>query len=202
MPEPAPAGDWLTEGPGPDASDEAGVAWDVVRTLALWEADVWVPAVLDHACGEGTGLAAVPWTDAEIGPLVPPLPHEGATAVLVAGPEAVMVLVATLRPHLPDEELTAAMLAALDASLPGGRQAALVVVGPPGSDGYGRLSRAGRTPLADGRAAGDEIDALGWTTWSDLVSLAADLAEEADAGRADAVHRLVQDLQGSAVLGS
>lgn len=191
-------GRWLVEGPGPGASDEAAVAWEVFRTLALWNADVWVPAMLDRACGEGTELAAVDWGPGSVTPMGPELRFEGITALAVECPQAVVVVAATLRPHVTEEELREGMLAALEASMAGGRLAAMIVASPDHTTGLARLDRAGEWELANGQPLGDEIDALGWTSWSDLLGLAIDLAEEADGGRADAVRRTVADLQATA----
>ena len=161
-----------------DARRPDRLTWNVFRTLALWDTDVWMPRLLEIACGEGSPLQALEWSGASVLPWATGSASEDTADVAVDGPEAVVVARTTLRRDRLVAELGADGPEALAADL-GARERALVVVVPPGA----------RDPGADLGAA------AGWLTWRDLGVLALDLAEEADELRAEQVHRLAGDLQ-------
>jgi hypothetical protein len=206
--------EWLIDADDPLLTDDrlARVAapsrpdrltWNTFRTLALWDADVWVPRLLSVACGPDNVLSPLEWAGASVLPwAVGPFGDEAAhdfTDVVIDGPGAYVVLACTIRTDPQEEELRAAALAALDGSLHGGRQAGLVVVTPPGGSHVGaRLEMATDVALRDGRSAADLLaDAIGSTIWPDLGRLALDLAEEADPDTVpgEVVHQLVTELQ-------
>ena len=161
-----------------DAARPDRLTWNVFRTLALWDTDVWVPRLLEMACGDGTVLPTLEWAGASVLPWATGLVLDDAADVVIDGPRAMVVARATLRLDVPLAELGGGALEAVTDAL-GTRQSALVVVVPPEAP----------DPGADlGRAAG-------WLTWRDLGVLALDLAEEADELRAEQVHRLAGELQ-------
>jgi hypothetical protein len=153
------------------------LAWNAFRTLALWDTDVWVPRLLQIACGDASPLPALEWAGGSVLPWATGLPLEHTADVVLDGPEAVVVAGATFRTDLSLAELRAGVGPAMGDTLQGGRQTGLMVVVPPDA--------------ADHAAAVD----TGWLTWRDLGVLALDLAEESDELRSEQVHRLVGDLQ-------
>ena len=153
------------------------LAWNTFRTLALWETDVWVPRILGIACGEGTPLSAVEWSGASIVPWAAGLELDGVTDVVLDGPEALVVVGATLAPDFPPGEPP--QLLELVAEAAGAREAGFLAVVAPGSEGV-EVTGDGRT---------------GWLTWAELGTVALDLAEEGDELRGEQVHRLVDELQ-------
>lgn len=173
------------------------LAWNVFRTLALWETDVWVPRLLDVACGLGNPLAALEWSGASVIPWATGLALDDAADVLLDGPEALIVVVTTLRSDVGVEELQAGVLEAAAATVPGGKPAGFVAVVPPGAaDLEGRLDEATAGDRLAGGGADEPVTGVaGWLTWPELGTLALDLAEEADDLRTEQVRRLVSDLQ-------
>jgi hypothetical protein len=171
----------LTDAAMARVADEARpdrLAWNAFRTLALWDTDVWVPRLLQIACGDASPLPALEWAGGSVLPWATGMPLEHTADVVLDGPEAVVVAGATFSTDLALGELKAGVGPALG-GLQAGRQTGLVVVIPP--------------DVADSAAA-PEGDA-GWLTWRDLGVLALDLAEESDELRAEQVHRLVGELQ-------
>ncbi len=162
------------------------LAWNTFRTLALWETDVWVPRLLDVACGPGNPLSALEWSGTSVVPWATQVALDEAVDVLLDGPEALVVAVATLQADLDGDALRAAGREAVAGSSPAGKAAGLVAVLPPDGDEGEPLDEAA-AELPEGT--------VGWVTWAELGALAVDLAEEADELRAGQVHRLVSDLQ-------
>jgi hypothetical protein len=173
------------------------LAWNTLRTLALWDSDAWVAPMLEVACGAGNPLSALDWTAASVVPWFVGLDSREVVDVVVDGPEAYVVCACTLVPNPPDEDLRAAAVAALDGSLHGSRAAGLVVIAPPGSDDLpDRLALATEVELHDGRLAYDLLEgSMGWVSWPELGRLALDLAEEGDPGPSEHVRQLVTQLQ-------
>ena len=154
------------------------LAWNTFRTLALWETDVWVPRVLGIACGEGTPLAAVEWSGASVVPWAAGLELDGVTDVVLDGPEALVVIGATLAADFPASE-PPALLEVVAEAAGESREAGFLVVVAPGAEDV-EVTGDGRT---------------GWLTWTELGTVALDLAEEGDELRGEQVHRLVDELQ-------
>jgi len=170
------------------------LAWNTFRTLAEWETDVWVPRMLDIGLGVPNPLSEREWASSSVQPWATGLELDTGTDVLIDGPAALVVCVATFQPVPPSGEIRGAMLKAVgDAGL-GGRQPAFLAVVP---------SRDDETQLEsalEAAASGDGLDALagavGWVTWHELGELALDLAEEEEESlRADQVSLLVDQLQ-------
>ena len=189
---------WLVDAENPLLTESALVrvddparpdrlAWNAFRTLALWETDVWVPRLLDVACGPDNPLSALEWSGTSVIPWATQAALDDAVDVLLDGPESVVVAVATFSPDVGVDALRAAAGEAAAGSSPGGKQAGFVAVLPPDAGG-------GEAPLDEAAAALPD-GAVGWLTWRDLGALAVDLAEEGDELRAGQVHRLVSDLQ-------
>lgn len=153
------------------------LAWNTFRTLALWETDVWVPRLVGIACGEGSPLSAVEWSGASVLPWAAGLAADGVSDVLVEGPEAVIVVGATLAADLGTVDVAAYLTELAEAAA--GRDYGFVAVLAPGA--------SGSAVTDDGRT--------GWLTWAELGTVALDLAEEGDELRAEQVHRLVDELQ-------
>ena len=161
-----------------DATRADRLAWNTFRTLALWETDVWVPRVLGIACGEGTPLAAVEWGGASIVPWAAGLELDGVTDVVLDGPEALVVIGATLAADFPASE-PPGLLEVVAEAAGESREAGFLVVVAPGAEDV-EVTGDGRT---------------GWLTWTELGTVALDLAEEGDELRGEQVHRLVDQLQ-------
>ena len=152
-----------------------------------------MPRLLDIGLGGDHPVADVEWSGASVQLWATGLELDSGTDVLIDGPEALVVGVATLQQAPPSGETRGAMTKAVaDASL-GGRQAAFIAIVPTRDD-EAQLQAALETA-----ASGDDMDALtdaaGWVTWHELGELALDLAEEADPLRDDQVHLLVTQLQ-------
>lgn len=202
-------GPWLVDLASPLLSDPASLtllddpsrpdrlAWNAFRTLALWDTDAWVPSLLEVACGDGNPLSPLEWAGGAVVPWGAGLGMADLCDIVLEGPEASVLVACTTRSDPPEEQLRAAVVAALEGSLDGGREAGIVVVGPPGSGNLlSWLEMAADVPLHDGRLARDLLDGgLGWVTWPALGRLALDLAEESDPDPAGQVHRLVTELQ-------
>lgn len=163
------------------------LAWNAFRTLALWETDVWVPRLLDVSCGPGNPLAALEWSGASVIPWATGVAFDEAVDVLLDGPEALVLAVATIARELGGDDVQAGVREAVTGSSPTGKPAGFVAVLAPDTAGGGPALEEAADELAEG--------AVGWLTWRDLGALAVDLAEEADELRAGQVHRLVSDLQ-------
>lgn len=175
----------LTRVDNPHRADR--LAWNTFRTLALWETDVWVPRLLDVACGPDNPLAVLEWSGTSVIPWATGAAFDEAVDVLLDGPEALVLAVATLARELGGDELRAGVREAVAGSSPNGKPAGFIAVLAPDTDGAGPALQEEAGELATG--------AVGWLTWRDLGALAVDLAEEADELRAGQVHRLVSDLQ-------
>ncbi|MBV8295642.1 MAG: hypothetical protein JO085_02300, partial [Acidimicrobiia bacterium] len=170
------------------------LAWNTFRTLALWDTDIWVPRLLDIGLGGDHPVADVEWSGASVQLWATGLELDRSADVLIDGPEALVVGVATVDPGPPSGETRGAMVKAVaDAGL-GGRQPAFLAIVPTRDDGA-QLQAA-----LEAAASGDDLapltDAVGWVTWHELGELALDLAEEEENSlRADQVHLLVTQLQ-------
>jgi hypothetical protein len=170
-----------------DATRADRLAWNTFRTLALWETDVWVPRILGIACGEATPLAAVEWSGASVVPWAAGLELDGVTDVVLDGPEALVVVGATLAAGFPPGE-PPGLLEVVAEAAGGSREAGFLAVVAPGSAEPPWPERSdGVDVTADGRT--------GWLTWAELGTVALDLAEEGDELRGEQVHRLVDELQ-------
>jgi hypothetical protein len=214
---PVPAGSerWLAEPDHPGLRTPAAarvddddrpdrLAWNTFRTLAAWNTDVWVPALLEVALAEHSRLPSLSWADASVDVWGSGRdPGDASTDVVVAGPEAVVLVEATFATDLTVEHLAEGAEHAL--ALPGraGRPAAFVLLTP--SVDQAEADRLADTLAADlldlppggGRGLTEEAveRVTGWLTWADVAALALDLAEEADPVRAELVHLLVTELQ-------
>lgn len=181
----------------PDRPDR--LAWNTFRTLGLWNTEAWAPRLLEIACGERSRLAVAEWDGGQVVPWADDLPGRELCDVGLIGPASYVVLACTLDASVPLEHLRAAAIAALDGSLHGARDAGLVVVAPPGSyDLRARLEEATDIELHEGRTAFQLLDgALGWISWPELGTLAADLVDENDADTelVEPVHLLITELQ-------
>ena len=200
--------DWLVDAGNPLLTEAAlarvgdplrpdRLAWNAFRTLALWDSDIWVPRLLDVACGDGNPLAVLEWSGASVMPWASGLTLDESADVVLDGPEALVVVVATFGADPPLGDLRTQAMGALADTLGPGKQAGFVAVVPPGGGG-GEPDRHEATALGardHPRSAGFAATASGWMTWRDLGALAVDLAEEADDLRSEQVHRLVSDLQ-------
>jgi len=210
MEPPATESEWLIDAADPLLTDDKlariaddgrpdRLAWNTFRTLALWEADRWVPPLLEVACGEDNRLSTLDWTAASVAPWGAGPDTPDVCDVVVDGPEAYVVVACSLVPSPPVEQAGAAAVAALDGSLHGGREAGLVVALPPGADegAAGLLERATAVKLIDGSLAADMLAATGSVTWAYLARLALDLVEESDpdSGPVEQVHQLVTEIQ-------
>ena len=170
------------------------LAWNAFRTLALWQTDAWVPRLLDVGLGGERDIEDVEWEGASVQLWATGLELDSGVDVLIDGPNALVICVATLNSAPGSGEARAAMLKlASDAAL-GGRQPAFLAVVPTRED-EGQLQA-----LLEQAASGDDLDALtgsvGWVTWRELGEIALDLAEEEeDSLRADQVALLVDQLQ-------
>jgi len=177
-----------------DSSRPDRVAWNTFRTLALWDTDVWVPRLLDIGLGGDHPVADVEWSGASVQLWATGLELDRSADLLIDGPEALVVGLATVDPGPPSGETRGAMVKAVaDAGL-GGRQPAFLAIVPTRDD------EAQLQAALEAAASGDDLNALseavGWVTWHELGELALDLAEEEeDSLRADQVHLLVTQLQ-------
>jgi hypothetical protein len=177
-----------------DDSRPDRLAWNTFRTLAEWQTDAWVPRVLDIGLGVPNPLSEHEWSGSSVQLWATGLDLDNGSDVLIDGPEALIVGLATFDPVPPSAEMRGAMLKAVsDASL-GGRPAAFLAV-VPNRDDETQLQSA-----LEAAASGDGLDALtgavGWITWHELGEVALDLAEEEeDSLRADQVSLLVDQLQ-------
>ena len=182
-----------------DPSRPDRLAWNTFRTLGLWNTEAWAPRLLEIACGEESRLAVAEWDGGDVVPWAADLPGHGICDVALIGPVSYVVLACTLDADVPLEDLRAAAMAALDGSLDQARDAGLVVVAPPGSyDLRERLEQATDIELHEGKTAFELLDgAMGWISWPELGTLAADMVEEgsSDTELNEPVHRLITELQ-------
>src|SRR5438270_8499230 len=99
--------DWLSDPEHPALSSPAAerlndparpdrLAWNAFRTLALWNTDVWVPSFLESAIGDDNVLSGLEWSGASVELWLTHLALDDATDVVVDGPEALVVVLATL----------------------------------------------------------------------------------------------------------
>ncbi len=178
------------------------LAWNTFRTLALWDTDAWVPALLEVALGDGNELSPLEWSDAAVVPWGAGVPGDGVCDVALEGAHAYVVAVCSLTADVPLEFLRAGAIAALDGSVHGSREAGLVLVAPTMPEDLNeRLRLAADVELHDGRRASDLLDAaMGGVTWADLARLALDLAEEGDPDTepVEAVRQLVLEIEAAA----
>ncbi len=173
------------------------LTWNTFQTLALWDPDVWVPRFIEVACGEGNALEALEWSGSSVRPWGAALARPGTTDVLIEGPEAAIMAVATLEPDPPVDQLRAAAREALAHALSPDIQFGFVVVVPPGTPDLGPWLEVEPDHAGPGDGPVDLMEgSRGWLTWHDLGELALDLAEESDELRGEAVHRLVSEIQG------
>ena len=182
-----------------DTSRPDRLAWNTFRTLGLWNTEAWAPRLLEIACGEESRLAVAEWDGGEVVPWAADLPGRDICDVALVGPVSFVVLACTLDAGVSLEDLRAAAMAALDGSLDQARDAGLVVVAPPGSyDLRERLEQATDIELHEGKTAFELLDgAMGWISWPELGTLAADMVEEnrSDTELNEPVHRLITDIQ-------
>ncbi|HEX2041412.1 MAG TPA: hypothetical protein VHF24_02140 [Acidimicrobiales bacterium] len=188
--------DWLVDAENPlltavalarvdDPSRPDRLAWNAFRTLALWETDVWVPRLLDVACGPDNPLTGLEWSGTSVVPWATGAAFDDAVDVVLDGPEALVVVLASLVRELGPDQVRAGVREVLTATSPSAKAGGVVLVLPPDSPG----------PPPEDAAAELPAGTVGWLTWRDVGALAVDLAEEADELRAGQVHRLVTDLQ-------
>lgn len=177
-----------------DESRPDRLAWNAFRTLALWQTDAWVPRLLDIGLGGEHPIEDVEWEGAEVRLWATGLELDSGVDVLIDGPNALLICVATLQPAPPSGETRGAMLKAVSDAALGGRKPAFLAVVPTRDD------EAQLQAALEAAASGDGLEALsgsvGWVTWHELGELALDLAEEeGDSLRADQVALLVDQLQ-------
>ncbi|MDQ6797879.1 MAG: hypothetical protein M3011_07655 [Actinomycetota bacterium] len=172
------------------------LTWNTFQTLALWDPDVWVPRFVELACGEGSALEALEWSGSSVRPWGASLRHPGTTDVVIEGPEALIVAVATLNPDPTVDDVRASALEALGETRGPDGQVGFVMVVPPGTPDLGPWLEVASEDLAPVEGRMDVIaGSSGWLTWHELGELALDLAEESDELRGEAVHRLVTQIQ-------
>jgi hypothetical protein len=170
------------------------LAWNTFRTLALWQTDAWVPRLLDIGLGGEHPVEDVEWEGASVQLWATGLELDSGTDVLIDGPNALLVCVATLQPAPPSGETRGAMLKAVSDAALGGRKPAFLAVVPTRDD-EAQL-QAALEAAASGDGLEDLTGSVGWVTWHELGELALDLAEEEeDSLRADQVALLVDQLQ-------
>ena len=177
-----------------DDSRPDRLAWNTFRTLALWQTDAWVPRLLDIGLGGDHPIEEIEWEGADVKLWATGLDLDSGVDVLIDGPNALLICVATLQPAPPSGETRGAMLKAVSDAALGGRKPAFLAVVPTRDD------EAQLQAALEAAASGDGLDALtgsvGWVTWHELGELALDLAEEEeDSLRADQVALLVDQLQ-------
>jgi hypothetical protein len=170
------------------------LAWNMFRTLALWETDIWVPRLLDIGLGAPNPLSEHEWSGASVQLWATGLELDSGADVLIDGPECLVVAVATYQSAPPSGETRGAMMKAVSDAGLGGRQPAFLAVVPTRDD------EAQLQAALEAAAASDGLESLagavGWVTWHELGELAIDLAEEEeDSLRADQVEMLVDQLQ-------
>jgi hypothetical protein len=206
--------DWLVEPDHPSLAGAHGdrinkpdypdrLAWNAYRTLALWDPDVWVPSLLESACGEVNPLSTREWADARVDLWRTGADMVGAVDVTLDGVECFVVVECTTMNDATVEHLGAGVGRALDVAVPDGRQAGFVLVVPETADRLAvnveELWDLDRLREVVGEREGLSVDALsraiGWVTWRDVGRLALDLAEESDALRAEQAHQLATELQ-------
>jgi hypothetical protein len=200
--------DWLVEPAHPQLQGNALVerlnddrrpdrlAWNTFRTLAEWDTDVWVPAMLEVACGVPNPLSGREWSGAEVVMWGSGLQLDDTADLLIDGPEALVIVEASFRNDVPASHAIAGIRRGLELARHQ-KQAGYVFVSPDRPPALAQATASLASELAD--MDGVDFDALGravgWSSWRDLGRLALDLAEEADDIRDELVHRLVTELQ-------
>lgn len=183
-----------------DPSRPDRLTWNTFRILGLWNADAWVPSLVEEACGNESPLVELEWAEASIRFWTSDVLGPEVCDVVIEGPAGHLVIVCTLTAEPPETQLRAAAVAALDGSMAaaGGREAGLIVVGPPGGGELleSALALATDVEVHDAKLLADLLDgAMGASSWDHLGRLALDLAEEgADEGM-ESVHQLVTEIQ-------
>jgi len=81
-----------------DKSRPDRLAWNTLRTLALWDTDIWVPRLLDIGLGGDHPVADVEWSGASVQLWATGLELDSSTDVLIDGTEALVVGLATVAP--------------------------------------------------------------------------------------------------------
>lgn len=179
------------------------LAWNTFRTLAAWNTDVWVPAMLETALGPANPLSGFEWGDARVEVWKTGRHLDAATDVVVDGRDAVVLVEATFLDDLTAEHLAEGADAALGLAGRRDRPAGYVLLGPGVDDAEAeRLADtlgAGFVDLAPGEGHGLRPEALdriaGWLTWADVGALLVDLAEESGPLQASQVRRIITELQ-------
>lgn len=204
------AAEWLVEPTHPDLTRPVAtrvndarwpdrLTWNTFRLLAEWETDVWVPSLLEAACGDVNPLSSREWSGAAVNVWGTELDLTDNADVALDGVECFVVVETSFRDDLPLDHLTAGLTRALDVAQADARQAGYVVVTPTSQPDFGPLlDPEGLTGILSDRPGldpGAVSRAIGWVTWRDLGALVLDLAEEADPLRAEQAHRLVTELQ-------
>lgn len=186
----------------PDRPDR--LAWNLFRTLAQWNTDVWLPSLLETAFGPDNPLSDLEWGEADVEPWRSGRDVPGAVDVTIEGPECVLLVEATFTPDVALDRFSEGIRHALtlaEGSDRSDRDSAYLMVSPSVDDAVlarsEDLAEAGLMPAEEpGGPARRPLERVpGWVTWAELGRLALDLAEEADPLRAEQVHLLVTELQ-------
>ena len=90
-----------------DYSRPDRLAWNMFRTLALWETDVWVPRLLDIGLGSPNPLSDREWSGASTALWATGLELDSGADVLLDGPECLVVAVASVQATPPSDEVRA-----------------------------------------------------------------------------------------------
>jgi hypothetical protein len=167
------------------------LAWNTFQTLAEFNSDVWVPAILEDALEADLPIVELEWGDATVELWATGVPLGSTTDIVITGPEALVLVEAGFQRDITVEHLMARGGEASTLAGPSRPQAAFVAVTvEPPPDLEGELEDLLKADIGDA-----VLRFTGVTTWAHLGSLALDLAEEADPLRAAQVHRLVTELQ-------
>ena len=186
-----------------DARRPDRLAWNAFRTLAEWNSDVWVPALLEEALGRDNPLSGLDWAGAAVELWRTAAVHADAVDVTIDGPEAIVLVEATFATELELDRFSHGIDRAMGLVRGGPRQAAFALVVPDWDESLEErladffTADLGGAEMGDGHGLrGDVLARLtGWLTWHDLVELALDLAEEANEFRVEQVHLLATELQ-------
>jgi hypothetical protein len=177
------------------------LAWNTFHTLAEWNTDVWIPSLLEQACGADNPISRLEWADASVSFWPTDLDRRDAVEVLLEGRDAIVVVEATIDETRAGDDLVVGAERAVELA-GSARQAAFVFVVPPGNGMADRLDDLKTAELLGPEGVpghGLRPEALarvtGTITWSELGALALDLAEEGDPLRSEQVHQLVTQLQ-------
>lgn len=174
------------------------LAWNAFRTLAEWDTDVWVPSMLEAACGVPNPVSGKEWADAAVVMWGSGLDLGDTADLVLEGPEAIVIVEASFTNDVPAGHAVEGMRAAL-ARAGHVKQAGYLLVSPDRPSGMDDALSPDALARSMGDVGGVDFDALarafGWFGWRDLGRLALDLAEEGDEMREELVHRLVTELQ-------